>query len=229
MMVVTLSSEDPMSAEREDHSLAGLARGLSLAALLIGAASPLLGQNPAPPAPDLSLGSAILANPPKILTSYSGQIYYKGEGYDVTATVTKGMVVCQGTFRTSAGVSPIQGKGKLDLEMNINSAHEYQFTLHCPFPQSYGDKGASLEELAHSYKRPGGAVEFDPATCGPLGRPKPGGSGPCTVVWPEILSGQWSDTTGEAVLFLSWALCQKQCPTPPAPPAEGSDSGSTTR
>jgi hypothetical protein len=38
------------------------------------------------------------------------------------------------------------------------------------------------------------------------------------VVWPEVLSGQWSDTTGDAVLFMSWAICQKQCPKPQPPP-----------
>ncbi len=205
-----------MSAEREDHSLAALARGLSLAALLIGAAPPLLGQDIGP---DLSLGSLLLSLPAKIVTSYSGQIYYKGEGYEVTATVTKGKVVCQGTFRTTGGVWPIQGKGKLDLEMSINEAHEYQFTLHCPGVAG-GSRPESLAELAHSYKQPGGAVEFDPATCGPLGRPKPGRSGPCTLVWPEKLSGQWSDTAEGAVLFMSWELCQKQCAKPPGAPPE---------
>jgi hypothetical protein len=211
-----------MSAERERHSLARLATGLSLAALLIGSTRSLLAQNSPPPGCALNFGCLLLNSPALILTSYSGVIYYKGEGYDVTAFVTKGKVVCQGSFTTSAGSSPIQGKGKLDLEMSINEDHEYQFTLHCPFPQSYGDKGASLEELAHSYKQPDGAVEFDPATCTPTGRPKPGFSGPCKLVWPEVLSGQWSDTTGDAVLYMSWALCQKQCPKPPPPPP-GSD------
>src|SRR5829696_4774141 len=82
MIVVTLSSEDPMFAERADQSLVGLPRCVALAALLVGTASPLLGQNPAPAPPAcgiLDYACFVRTNPSKILTSYSGEIAYKGE------------------------------------------------------------------------------------------------------------------------------------------------------
>ena len=183
------------------------------------------------PGPDLNLlNVATLATPNKILTSYSGQIFYQGEGYIVTATVTKGLVSCQGTF-TADKPYPISGRGRLELEMNVRkeldrkkgskkdqfAEHQYRFTLHCPYPQDGGVHGATVQELAHSYEQPGGEVTFDPNTCDQLGGPVAGHAGPCGVVWPEKLSGAWSDTTGDATLYMSWALCQHVCAPPPKP------------
>jgi hypothetical protein len=96
--------------------------------------------------------------------------------------------------------------------MDISDSHEYQFIMHCPYPTGYNE---GIQELAHSYKQPGGKVDFDPATCDQFGQPKPGQSGPCMLKWPEVLRGGWSDPeTGQ----VTWALCQKQCPPPPPPP-----------
>jgi hypothetical protein len=195
----------------------------------------LFGASPRPDAQQLGAPTAgqfdlrALAAPNTITASYSGEIFYKGEGYVVTATVTKGVVVCQGTFLADK-TYPISGRGRFELEMDVRkkldpkkgsnepkyAEHQYRFTLHCPFPENGSPHGESLEELAHSYEQPGGQVTFDPATCDSMGRPGPGYSGSCKLKWPAILKGSWSDTTGEARLYMSWALCQQRqdCPAP---------------
>jgi hypothetical protein len=196
---------------------------VSLAALLIGTATPAVSQGPVPETLVI-VGMLLASSNALIVGSYSGGILYKGEGYDVTATVDRGVVMCSGTFRSGGETLPIQGRGKLDLELSINANEEYQFALHCPYPTGYNE---GMQELAHSYKRPGGRVTIDPATCDERGRPMPGHSGPCKLKLPEELKGGWSDPETGSV---TWALCQHHggsyrnvaygcsLPSPPPPP-----------
>lgn len=203
-----------------------ISKAISVAGLLIGTAAPALGQVE-PEALQL-IAVLVARGMDNITTSYSGIITFKsldgndGEGYSVEVGVDRGTVACGGTFRSGSQTWSIQGRGTFDLELEINAAHQYQFTVNCPYPTGYN---TGLQELIHSYETPGGKVDLNPATCDPKGKPIPG-RGPCTLIWPEKLTGRRYEA---GVASVTWALCQAhgqplkdvlaRCqPHPPPPP-----------